>query len=249
MADNMAPTGIPGFDQLTGGGVPQGGITLVSGGPGTGKTTLALQFLIHGAKEGGEPGILISCLEAKERLLARVAALDAGTPACLAGGQLSILDATLRRTTLPIGDFDLQALVARADHLAASRGARRIAIDAPHMLVSLHAHREREVRDLREIFRWLSSRGLTAVVTASPGASPYSVYGLEEYLADCVVLLEQRAPAPRSLRILKCRGSACVAGKVPFEITVRGLALDGAPSGPRRPDHVPASALEEPCRG
>jgi circadian clock protein KaiC len=222
-----APTGIPGLDELTGGGLPAGRTTLIRGGPGTGKTILALQFLRHGAWELGEPGIVVSCLESSARLIQNTSPIDWEFGRLVADGELAIIDASPETVPTPSGDFDLDGVKARIDHLIGTRGATRLAIDAPEMLLALYGDSRRQVQELRELYRWMAERHLTVVITGvgAEGAIPR----FEEQAADCLISLDQwpgpGAVATRMLRVVKFRGAECDPIALPFEITAQGITL------------------------
>jgi circadian clock protein KaiC len=231
-APARSPTGIPGFDYLSGGGLPTGRTTLIAGGPGTGKTIFAMQFLRHGALELGETGILISCQESTEVLIENAAVLDWELDRLVASGKLTIIDASPTTVATPTGDFDLNGLFARVDHLISTRGATRIAVDAPRTLLALYGDRRRETRELREFHRWIADRQLTAIITGTPGRDQEdSEAGRNQVdqAVDCLVSLDQRTgseyPVIRVLRVVKYRGSACDPIDVPFVITSQGISL------------------------
>jgi circadian clock protein KaiC len=224
-----APTGISGLDELTGGGLPAGRTTLIRGGPGTGKTILAIQFLRHGAWELGEPGILVSCLESSARLIQNASLIDWEFGRLVADGELAIIDASPEIVPTPSGEFDLGGIKARIDHLIETRGVTRLAIDAPEMLLALYGDRRREVQELSELYRWMADRHLTAVITSLGADDGGATPRFQEQAADCLISLDQW-PGPgqvavRMLSVVKFRGAACDPIAAPFVITAKGIAL------------------------
>jgi circadian clock protein KaiC len=223
------PTGIAGFDEVTGGGVPRGRTTLVCGGPGCGKSLFAMEFLARGAGRFGEPGLFVSFEESPADLLANFAHLDFDLAALIERRRLAIdavvLDASEIEET---GEYDLEGLFVRLAHAIDSISAKRVVLDTIETLFSgLQDHRVLR-SELARLFRWLKDRGMTAVVTAERGPHGLTRFGLEEYISDCVVFLDHRADeqvSTRRLRIVKYRGSPHGTNEYPFAITTTGLQV------------------------
>jgi circadian clock protein KaiC len=224
-----AATGIVGLDQLTGGGLPAGRTTLVCGGPGCGKTLLGLQFLANGATRLGEPGACLSFEESAEELTQNVASIGFDLETLVGDGKLAVDHVEVDRDALrETGAFDLEGLFIRLDLAVRSVGAKRVLLDSLEALFA-GVHDERVLRgELRRLFVWLKDRGLTTVVTAERGDSSLTRHGLEEYISDCVIVLEHRAVEQRStrrIRVVKYRGSAHGTNEYPFLIDDHGVSV------------------------
>lgn len=227
---DKAPTGVRGFDVITGGGVPRGRATLVTGASGTGKTLFGVEFLVRGAVEHGEPGVLISFEETADDIAANVAGLGFDIPALRAQGLLAV-DAFVSDGTQEVtaGPFDLDGLFLRLDAAVASVGARRLVIDTIESLFG-RLHDEVALRgELVRLFHWIKARGLTAVITGEQGqGGRLTRFGIEEYVSDCVIVLDTRLHddvSTRRLRVAKYRGSTHGTNQYPFVITERGFAV------------------------
>src|SRR5664280_184145 len=224
------PTGIKGFDEITGGGLPTGRPTLVCGPAGAGKSLLALQFLVNGATRYGEPGVFLTFEETRDDLVANTSSLGLDLAGLERDGKLLIDVVTLQSETIvETGDFNLEALMARVAWAVEKIGAKRVAIDSVEALFVAFADRPALIRsELQRLFRWLKDNGLTAVVTGERGVNTLTRHGMEEYLADCVVLLDQRVVqevTTRRLRVLKYRGSMHGTNEYPFLIGQDGLQV------------------------
>ncbi|NDK38163.1 hypothetical protein DT603_04830 [Pseudoxanthomonas gei] len=225
-----APTGVAGFDELTGGGLPVGRTTLLLGGPGSGKTIFALGFLAHGARLCAEPGIFVAFEETADRIRTNARgfgwALDA-----LPAEQLYFLDCIPSPDAVQTGAFDLTGMLAGLGAQVSAMGARRIVFDALDILLALlpdDASRRREVYRLHE---WLIAQGLTALITAKAGGDPSSsidgsTFGFMQFMVDCAVVLNQSVEhgvSQRNLRVQKYRGSAFNENESPFVIGSNGF--------------------------
>ena len=224
------PTGIDGFDEITGGGLPTGRPTLVCGPSGSGKSLFALQFLVNGATRYGEPGVFLTFEEPRDDLVANTSSLGLDLAGLEQDGKLLIDVVTLRpETIVETGDFNLEALMVRVAWAVEKIGAKRVAIDSVEALFVAFASRPALIRsELQRLFRWLKTNGLTAVVTGERGVDTLTRHGMEEYLADCVVLLDQRVVrevTTRRLRVLKYRGSIHGTNEYPFLIGLDGLQV------------------------
>jgi len=239
-----APTGIAGLDAITEGGLPRGRPTLICGGAGSGKTLLALEFLVRGAREHGEPGVLVAFEETAEELEANARSLGFDLGALVRKKQLVVDYVHVDRTEiLETGSYSLEGLFVRLAHAIDAVGAKRVAVDSLETLFSGLADTSTLRSELRRLFRWLKGRGLTAVVTAEVGDGRLTRHGLEEYVSDCVVFLDHRVNdrfATRRLRVVKYRGSRHVTDECAFVIGGRGLSV--MPIAALGLDHV---ALEE----
>lgn len=229
-------TGIHGLDFILGGGFPQGGMTLLEGGPGTGKTLLALQSLMHGARHCGEPGILVAFEESSGRVIANAASFGWNLPALL-GKKLFLLDAQPRHDVVQSGDFDLEGLLAALDAQIAQMGARRLVFDAIDVVLSMLENRTLERRELYRIRDWIGARDLSTVVTckAGPNGPSRRLRGVMQFMADCVVSLDHslvNGVSQRSLRVLKYRGSGFHENGAPYIIGPQGLLVAGPGADP-----------------
>ena len=222
-------TGITGFDEVSKGGLPTGRPTLVSGPPGSGKCLFALQFLVHGATHCGEPGVYLGFEGDRSDLAADVGALGIDLAGLEQNGVLLIDAQAMEREAIETGEFDLEALMVRVAFAVEKVGAKRVALDSLESLFAAFGNRPALVRsELLRLFRWLKDRGLTAVITGERTEETLIRHGMEEYLSDCVVLLDHRVVdevATRRLRILKYRGSTHGRNEYPFLIGPDGLEV------------------------
>jgi circadian clock protein KaiC len=223
------PTGIAGFDEITNGGLPRGRPTLVCGSAGSGKTLFGMEFLIRGAVESGENGALIAFEETPEELAKNVASLGFDLDALVRDGKIAVDHVKIdRREVEEAGEYDLEALFLRVGHAIDSVKARRVFIDTIESLFSSLKSEFVLRAELRRLFRWLKERGVTTVITGERGSGMLTRYGLEEYVSDCVVLLDNRVvqqTAVRRLRVVKYRGSSHGASEYPFIIGDGGFSV------------------------
>lgn len=223
-------TGIVGLDEITGGGVPTGRPTLVSGGPGCGKTLLALECLIRGATQFGEPGVFMMFEENVTELTENVRSLGFDLEA-LAKRKLIRLDhVQIERSEIEeTGEYDLEGLFIRLGHAIDAIGARRVVLDTVEALFAGLPNHAILRAELRRLFRWLKDRGVTAIITGERGdGAGITRYGLEEYVADCVITLDHRVTdyiSTRRLRVVKYRGSAHGTNEYPFIIGEHGFSV------------------------
>jgi circadian clock protein KaiC len=224
-----SPTGITGFDEVSKGGLPTGRPTLVSGPPGTGKSLFALQFLVHGATVCGEPGVFLSFEGSRDKLASDVRGLGIDLNALEQEGRLLVDAQSMARPAVETGVFDLEALMVRMAFAVEKIGAKRVAIDSLESLFAAFSGRPALVRsELLRLFSWLGDRGLTAVITGERAEDVLIQHGMEEFLSDCVVLLDHRVVdevATRRLRILKYRGTTHGRNEYPFLIGPDGLEV------------------------
>jgi len=224
-----AKTGIHGFDEVSFGGLPRGRTTLLAGGPGCGKTLFATEFLVRGAAEMGEPGAFVSFEETSDALVANVASLGMDLERLIAEKKLAIDHVRVERKDLvEAGEYDLEGLFIRLGYLIDTIGAKRVVLDTIESLFSALANEAILRAELRRLFGWLADRGVTSVVTGERGEGTLTRHGLEEYVSDCVVLLDQRVEdriTTRFLRIVKYRGSRHGSNEYPFLIHERGISV------------------------
>jgi circadian clock protein KaiC len=226
---DKAPTGIHGFDDLTLGGLPRGRPTLVCGGAGCGKTLFAAEFLARGARQFGEPGVFLAFEENAADLRANVASLGFDF-AALQHEKLLVVDhVRVERSQIEeTGEYDLEGLFIRLGHAIDSIGARRVVLDTLETLFGGLGNETIVRAELRRLFQWLKDRGMTAVITAERGDGALTRHGLEEYVSDCVVLLDHRLHdqvSTRRLRVVKYRGSAHGTNEYPFLIDDTGISV------------------------
>jgi len=223
------PTGIRGLDQVTHGGFPKGRTALVCGGPGTGKTLLGLEFLARGAMLYNEPGVCIALEETAEELVTNMASLGHDLPALVRAKKLAIDYVHIERKQIEeTGEYDLEGLFIRLRMAIEQVKAKRVLLDTLEVLF-FSLKNEGIVRaELRRLFHWLKDAGVTAVITAEAGDRTFTRYGLEEYVADCVLVLDHRVSeqiSTRRLRVVKYRGSAHGTNEYPFLIDSQGLSV------------------------
>ncbi len=223
------PTGIHGLDEITLGGLPKGRPTLICGSAGCGKTLLGMEFLVRGATEFNEPGVCISFEETADELAANVASLGFDLAELVAENKLAIDHIFLERSELlESGEYDLEGLFIRLGHAVASTKARRVLIDSVEALFADLPNEAVLRSELRRLFAWLKQRGLTAIVTGERGQGTLTRHGLEEYLSDCVILLEHSVDETiltRRLRVVKYRGSTHGTNHYPFLIEADGISV------------------------
>ena len=221
------PTGIQGLDEITQGGLPRGRITLVSGGTGCGKTLLAMQFLVNGALQYDEPGLFVSFEETDQELIQNTTSLGWDLPQLIAQKKLLLDHVFLERSQIEeTGEYDLEGLFVRLEYAIQTIGARRVAIDSIGALFTGFSHTALLRAELRRLFRWLKTKGVTAILTDEPDQTTLSRYGLEEYISDCVIVLDHRVReqvATRRLQVVKYRGSCHGTNEYPFLIGPQGI--------------------------
>jgi circadian clock protein KaiC len=243
-----APTGIAGFDDITGGGLPHGRTTLLEGGPGSGKTIFALQFLVHGAQDGKEPGIFVAFEENSGRIVANAESFG-WKLAELQPKTLFFLDAQPLPDLVQSGDFDLGGMLAALEVQIHAMGARRIVFDALDMVLTLLPDAAAKRREIFRLHAWLLERELTGIITLKAGGDKSSSlsrqpFGFMQFMVDCAVLLSHGVVlgvSQRSLRVQKYRGSSFDEDEVPFLIGKHGFEVIVA----RAPGRVDAPATTE----
>ena len=224
-----AATGISGLDEITGGGLPQGRSTLICGPAGCGKTLLAMEFLVRGISRFNEPGVFVAFEESEDDLIANFTSLGFDLAKAEANGQLVIDHVNVALGEMEeSGDWDLDGLLLRLGAAIDSVGAKRIAIDTMESLFGAFSNTAILRTELHRLFSWLKERGVTAVITGERGDGVISRYGIEEYVSDCVIVLDHRVTeqtSTRRLRILKYRGSLHGTNEYPFLIGESGVSV------------------------
>jgi circadian clock protein KaiC len=207
-----APTGIEGFDDITKGGLPAGRPTLVVGGPGSGKTLFAMEFLVNGASKYNEPGVFFSFEETEDELIKNVASLGFDVRSLEAEKMLAIDFVKIEASEIvETGEYDLEGLFVRLGYAIDSIGAKRVVLDTIESIFSAFGNTLIIRSELRRLFQFLKEKGVTAVITGEKGEGTFTRNGLEEYVSDAVVVLDNRIVgnmATRRMRILKYRGSS-----------------------------------------
>ena len=235
-----AYTGIAGFDEVTNGGVPKGRPTIVCGGPGCGKTMFAVEFLVRGATQYDEPGVLMTFEETSEEMAKNVASLGFDLKGLAARKKLVLEYVRIEPAEIQeTGEYDLEGLFIRLQHAVDRIGAKRVVLDTVEAIFSGFGNTGLLRAEIRRLFRWLKDRGLTTVVTAEKGDGALTRYGLEEYVSDCVVFLDHRITdqiSTRRMRVVKYRGASHVADEIPFLIDERGFSV--LPSTSMKLNHV-----------
>ncbi|MFN2546904.1 MAG: circadian clock protein KaiC [Myxococcales bacterium] len=223
------PTGIPGLDEITGGGLPAGRPTLVCGTAGCGKTLIAVEFLVRGATEFGEPGVFMAFEERAEDLRDNVKSLGFDLDRLVARRKLFIDHVSVERSEIEeTGEYNLDGLFVRLAHAIDSVKAKRVVLDTIESLFSGFSNAAILRAELRRLFGWLKEKGVTAIITGERGEGQLTRQGLEEYVSDCVILLDQRVSdqiATRRMRIVKYRGSAHGTNEYPFLIDEHGISV------------------------
>jgi circadian clock protein KaiC len=224
-----SPTGIPGMDEITEGGLPAGRPTLVAGGAGCGKTLFAMEFLVNGMVQYGEPGVFVAFEENAEELTRNVASLGFDLKKLIKQKKLIIDYIRVEsREFKEAGEYDLDGLFIRLGHAIDAIGAKRVVLDTVEVLFSALPNHAILRAELQRLFRWLKDKGVTAVITAERGEGTMTRFGLEEYVADCVILLDHRVVeqmSTRRLRIIKYRGTLHGTNEYPFLITKNGISV------------------------
>ena len=223
------PTGIQGLDEVTDGGFPRGRPTLVCGGAGCGKTLLAAEFLVRGATQFDEPGVLMCFEETEAELEANVASLGFDLAGLVRRKKLLVDHVRVERSEIQeTGEYDLEGLFVRLNHAIDSIGARRVVLDTIEGLFAALPNEAILRAELRRLFRWLKDKGVTAIITAERGRDQLTRKGLDEYVSDCVILLDHRVNeqiATRHLRVVKYRGSQHGTNEYPFLIGDDGISV------------------------
>ena len=222
-------TGIQGLDEITGGGFPRGRPTLVCGGAGCGKTLLATEFLVRGATQFNEPGVFMAFEETEAELKANVASLGFDLAGLVRRKKILIDYVHLEPGELQAsGEYDLEGLFVRLNYAIDTIGAKRVVLDTLEALFASLPNEAVLRAELRRLFRWLKDKGVTAVITAERGRELLTRHGLEEYVSDCVIVLDHRVTdqiATRHLRVVKYRGALHGTNEFPFLIGDDGISV------------------------
>jgi circadian clock protein KaiC len=224
-----SPTGIQGFDEITAGGLPAGRPTLVCGGAGCGKTLFGMEFLVRGATQFNEPGVFMSFEETNEELIINVASLGFELENLIKNKKIVLDHVRVERSEIEeTGEYDLEALFIRLGYAIDSIGAKRVVLDTIESLFAGLPNQLILRAELRRLFRWLKDKGVTAVITGERGDETLTRQGLEEYVSDCVIMLDHRVTEQtsiRRLRVVKYRGSIHGTNEYPFLIDETGFSV------------------------
>ena len=223
------PTGIRGLDEITLGGFPKGRPTLICGAAGSGKTLMAIEFIVRGALEFGEPGVFVAFEEKAEELALNVASLGFDLPKMQKNNLVKIDHVHIDKTEIEeTGEYDLDGLFIRLGHAIDTIKAKRVVLDTIENLFAGLNNQGILRAELRRLFGWLKAKGVTAVITGEKGEGSLTRQGLEEYVSDCVILLDHRVNnqiSTRLLRIIKYRGSLHGTNEYPFLIDEEGISV------------------------
>jgi len=224
-----SPTGIQGFDEITNGGLPTGRPTLVCGGAGCGKTLFGMEFLVRGATRFNEPGVFMSFEETNEELTKNVASLGFDLEDLVKHKKIALDHVHIERSEIEeTGEYDLEGLFIRLGFAIDSIGAKRVVLDTIESLFSGLPNQLIIRAELRRLFHWLKEKGVTAIITGERGDETFTRQGLEEYVSDCVIMLDHRVTeqtSTRRLRIVKYRGSIHGTNEYPFLIDENGFSV------------------------
>ena len=224
-----SPTGIQGFDEITGGGLPTGRPTLVCGGAGCGKTLFGMEFLVRGATQFNEPGVFMSFEETNEELTKNVASLGFDLEDLVKHKKIALDHVHIERSEIEeTGEYDLEGLFVRLGYAIDSIGAKRVVLDTIESLFAGLPNQLILRAELRRLFRWLKDKGVTAIITGERGEETLTRQGLEEYVSDCVIMLDHRVTeqtSTRRLRVVKYRGSMHGTNEYPFLIDENGFSV------------------------
>jgi circadian clock protein KaiC len=223
------PTGIHGFDEITNGGLPAGRPTLVCGGAGCGKTLFGMEFLFRGATQFNEPGVFMSFEETNEELIKNVASLGFDLDTLIREKKIALDHVQIERSEIEeTGEYDLEGLFIRLGYAIDSIGAKRVVLDTIESLFAGLPNQLILRAELRRLFHWLKDKNVTAIITGERGDETLTRQGLEEYVSDCVILLDHRVTeqtSTRRLRVVKYRGSIHGTNEYPFLIDESGFSV------------------------
>ena len=222
------PTGIKGFDQITEGGLPKHRTTLICGSAGSGKTLWGIDFVIKGAINYNEPGVFMSFEETEDELYNDVASLDLDLQGLVSQKKILLVHVVLQRRDIHESAFDLEGLLIRLEHAIDSIGAKRVVLDSIESLFAGLTDLGILRLEIKRLFRWLKAKQVTAIVTGEPRQGLYTRHGLEEYISDCIIFLDNRVNEQisiRRIRVIKYRGSNHGTNEYPFVIAKNGLSV------------------------
>lgn len=224
-----APTGITGLDEITGGGLPKGRPTLICGSAGCGKTLFSMEFIVRGAMQFGEPGVFMTFEEKTDELVMNVASLGFDLRQLQADKLVRLDYVHVERQEIEeTGEYDLEGLFIRLDYAIDSIKAKRVVLDTIETLFSGLTNQGILRAEIRRLFEWLRAKGVTTVITGERGAGTLTRHGLEEYVSDCVILLDHRVSnqiSTRLLRVVKYRGATHGTNEYPFLIDEEGISV------------------------
>jgi circadian clock protein KaiC len=224
-----SPTGIQGFDEITNGGLPAGRPTLICGGAGCGKTLFGMEFIVRGVTHFNEPGVFMSFEETNEELIQNVSSLGFDLDDLVKNKKIVLEHVHIERSEIAeTGEYDLEALFIRLGYAIDSIGAKRVVLDTIESLFAGLPNQLILRAELRRLFRWLKEKGVTAIITGERGNETLTRQGLEEYVSDCVIMLDHRVTqqnSTRRLRIVKYRGSIHGTNEYPFLINEDGFSI------------------------
>lgn len=224
-----SPTGISGLDEITLGGIPRGRTSLICGGPGCGKTVLGMEYLVRGALQYNEPGVFLAFEENGEELTQNFQAMGFDLESLVKQKQLAIDYIYIEKSEIEeTGEFDLEGLFVRLGYAIESIGAKRVVIDTIEVLFAGLPNHAILRSEIRRLFRWLKEKGVTTIITGEKAEGSLTRHGLEEYVADCVMLLDHRIEkqnSTRRLRVVKYRGSSHGTNEYPFIISKTGISV------------------------
>src|SRR5688572_25331518 len=239
------PTGVSGLDEITNGGFPKGRPILICGSAGCGKTLFGIQFLVKGATEFNEPGVFISFEETPSDLSENVKSLGFDLEKLKAEKKLRIDHVHIERSEIEeTGEYDLEGLFIRLNYAIDAIGAKRVVLDTIESLFSGMSNLAVLRSEIRRLFHWLKEKGVTAFITGERGEKTLTRQGLEEYVSDCVILLDFRVIdqiSTRRLRIIKYRGSMHGTNEYPFLIDDHGISV--LPITPLRLEHKTSTEI------
>ena len=224
-----SPTGIQGFDEITDGGLPAGRPTLVCGGAGCGKTLFGMEFLVRGATQFNEPGVFMSFEETNDELTKNVASLGFDLDALTKHKKIILEHVRVERSEIEeTGEYNLEGLFIRLNYAIDLIGAKRVVLDTIESLFAGLPNQLILRAELRRLFHWLKEKGVTAIITGERGDETLTRQGLEEYVSDCVIMLDHRVTeqnSTRRLRVVKYRGSIHGTNEYPFLIDENGFSI------------------------
>lgn len=222
-------TGIQGFDEITNGGLPSGRPSLVCGGAGCGKTLFGMEFLVRGATQFNEPGVFMSFEETNEELIKNVSSLGFDLEKLISEKKIALDHVHIERSEIEeTGEYDLEGLFIRLGYAIDSIGAKRVVLDTIESLFAGLPNQLILRAELRRLFRWLKEKNVTAIITGERGEGTLTRQGLEEYVSDCVIMLDHRVSeqtSTRRLRVVKYRGSLHGTNEYPFLIDENGFSV------------------------
>ena len=222
-------TGIKGFDEITEGGLPKNRITLISGGPGAGKTLLGIDFLVNGVMKYKERGVFMSFEETEAELYEDVASLNLDLPGLVSKNEIAFEHVLLERSDIQDkGEFNLEGLFIRLELAIDAIGAKRVVLDSVESLFVGITDAGILRLEIKRLFRWLKQKQVTSIITGEQGENTFTRHGLEEFISDCIILLDNRVRqqvSTRRIRVIKYRGSNHGTNEYPFVIDKDGLSV------------------------